>query len=150
MKELRIGHNKNERTIFGKTNPIRADGGASAHRRFLPTAWTPPWTAKQEFTRQSEEQNRTDRDSSPLRAVWVRLLLEDCEEDSDDAEKNIWLPYSGARFNAKRRFMGGVMQNPVAEHYRKEAAKCHELAKFACPAYLGDVAMRYLSWSRTS
>jgi hypothetical protein len=26
MKELRIGHNKNERPIFGKTNPIRADG----------------------------------------------------------------------------------------------------------------------------
>jgi hypothetical protein len=43
------------------------------------------------------------------------------------------------------------MQNPLAraEHYRKEAAKCHELAKYARPAYLGDfyrrVATRYLS-----
>jgi hypothetical protein len=35
-----------------------------------------------------------------------------------------------------------------AVHYRKEAAKYHELAKFARPAYLGDfyrrVASRYL------
>ena len=35
-----------------------------------------------------------------------------------------------------------------ADHYRKEAAKYHELAKFARPAYLGDfyrrVASRYL------
>jgi hypothetical protein len=35
-----------------------------------------------------------------------------------------------------------------AEHYRKEAAKYHELAKVARPAYLGDfyrrVANRYL------
>jgi hypothetical protein len=28
MKELRIGHKKNERSIFGKTNPIRADEGS--------------------------------------------------------------------------------------------------------------------------
>lgn len=35
-----------------------------------------------------------------------------------------------------------------ADHYRKEAAKCHELAKFACLSYLGDfyrgIAVRYL------
>ena len=35
-----------------------------------------------------------------------------------------------------------------ADHYRKEAAKYHELAKLACPAYLGDfyrrIAVRYL------
>jgi hypothetical protein len=29
--------------------------------------------------------------------VWIRLLLEDYEENSHDAEKNIWFPYSGAR-----------------------------------------------------
>jgi hypothetical protein len=46
------------------------------------------------------------------------------------------------------------MQNPLAraEHYRKEAAKCHELAKYARPAYLGDfyrrVATRYLSMAQ--
>jgi hypothetical protein len=28
MKEVRIGHNKNERPIFGKTNPIRAEEGS--------------------------------------------------------------------------------------------------------------------------
>ena len=28
MKELSIGHKKNERSIFGKTNPIRADEGS--------------------------------------------------------------------------------------------------------------------------
>ena len=28
MKELRIGHKKNERSIFGKPNPIRADEGS--------------------------------------------------------------------------------------------------------------------------
>jgi hypothetical protein len=35
-----------------------------------------------------------------------------------------------------------------AERYRQEAAKCHERAKFAQPAYLGDffrqVAVRYM------
>ena len=35
-----------------------------------------------------------------------------------------------------------------ADHYRKEAVKYHELAKFARPAYLGDfyrrIAVRYL------
>jgi hypothetical protein len=35
-----------------------------------------------------------------------------------------------------------------ADHYRKEAAKYHALAKLACPAYLGDfyrrIAVRYL------
>ena len=36
------------------------------------------------------------------------------------------------------------MQNPLAraEHYRKEAAKCHELARYARPAYLGDFYRR--------
>lgn len=44
----------------------------------------------------------------------------------------------------------GTMQDPSskAERYRKEAAKYHELAKFARPAYLGDfyrqVAVRYM------
>jgi hypothetical protein len=53
--------------------------------------------------------------------VWVRLLLEDCEENSDDAEKNIWLPYSGARSMPRGDSGEGVMQNPLAraEHYRK-------------------------------
>jgi hypothetical protein len=43
-----------------------------------------------------------------------------------------------------------AMTEPLsrAVHYRKEAAKFHELAKFARPAYLGDfyrrVASRYL------
>ena len=43
-----------------------------------------------------------------------------------------------------------AMREPLtrADHYRKEAAKYHELAKFARPAYLGDfyrrVASRYL------
>ena len=54
-----------------------------------------------------------------------------------------------------------AMTEPLtrAEHYRKEATKYHELAKFARPAYLGDfyrrVAIRYLfmaedisRWSR--
>ena len=42
------------------------------------------------------------------------------------------------------------MQDPSskADRYRKEAAKYHELAKFARPAYLGDfyrqVAVRYM------
>ncbi len=46
------------------------------------------------------------------------------------------------------------MQDPIsraerkAAHYRKEAVKYHELAKFASPAYLGEfyrrVAVRYL------
>jgi hypothetical protein len=35
-----------------------------------------------------------------------------------------------------------------ADHYRKEAVRYHELAKFARPAYLGDfyrrIAVRYL------
>jgi hypothetical protein len=35
-----------------------------------------------------------------------------------------------------------------ADHYRKEAVKCHELAKHAQPAYLGDfyrrIAVRYM------
>jgi hypothetical protein len=41
------------------------------------------------------------------------------------------------------------MQNPLrrSEHYREKAAKYHELAKSARPAYLGDfyrgVAVRY-------
>ena len=39
---------------------------------------------------------------------------------------------------------GGV----CAEHYRKQAEKYHQLAKFALPAYLGDfyrgVAVRYV------
>jgi hypothetical protein len=44
----------------------------------------------------------------------------------------------------------GLMQDPLvrADHYRKEAMKCHELAKHAEPAFLGDfyrrVAVRYL------
>jgi hypothetical protein len=42
------------------------------------------------------------------------------------------------------------MQDPLwkADQYRKKAARCHELAKSADPAYLGDfyrgVAVRYL------
>jgi hypothetical protein len=42
------------------------------------------------------------------------------------------------------------MQDPSnrAEHYRKEAVKCYELAKSASPAFFGDfyrrVAVRYL------
>jgi hypothetical protein len=43
-------------------------------------------------------------------------------------------------------------QEAGAEHHRKEAAKCHELAKYARPAYLGDfyrrVAMCYLSMAQ--
>ena len=39
-----------------------------------------------------------------------------------------------------------------AEHYRKQAEKYHELAKFARPAYLGDfyrgVAVRYVFMSQ--
>jgi hypothetical protein len=35
-----------------------------------------------------------------------------------------------------------------ADHYRKEAVKCHELAKHAQPAFLGDfyrrIAVRYM------
>jgi hypothetical protein len=34
-----------------------------------------------------------------------------------------------------------------ADHYRKEAAKYHELAKFARPAYLGDFYRRVASTS---
>jgi hypothetical protein len=46
--------------------------------------------------------------------------------------------------------LGGVMQDPSnrADHYRKEAAKYHELAKLARPDFLGDfyrrIAVRYL------
>jgi hypothetical protein len=42
------------------------------------------------------------------------------------------------------------MRHPLdrADHYRKEAVKCHELAKHAQPAYLGDfyrrIAVRYM------
>jgi hypothetical protein len=42
------------------------------------------------------------------------------------------------------------MQDPLnrADHYRKEAVKCHELAKYAQPAFLGDfyrrIAVRYM------
>jgi hypothetical protein len=42
------------------------------------------------------------------------------------------------------------MQDPLwkADQYRKKAARCHELAKSADPAYLGDfyrgIAVRYL------
>jgi hypothetical protein len=42
------------------------------------------------------------------------------------------------------------MRHPLdrADHYRKEAVKCHELAKQARPAYLGDfyrrIAVRYM------
>jgi tRNA G26 N,N-dimethylase Trm1 len=45
---------------------------------------------------------------------------------------------------------GPVMQDHLgkAERYRKEAARCHERAKVAQPAYLGDffrqVAVRYM------
>ena len=45
---------------------------------------------------------------------------------------------------------GAPMQDPLnrADHYRKEAVKCHELAKYAQPAFLGDfyrrVAVRYM------
>jgi hypothetical protein len=44
----------------------------------------------------------------------------------------------------------GPMQDPLvrADHYRNEARKCHELAKHAQPAFLGDfyrrVAVRYM------
>ena len=42
------------------------------------------------------------------------------------------------------------MQDPLnrPDHYRKEAVKCHELAKYAQPAFLGDfyrcIAVRYM------
>jgi hypothetical protein len=42
------------------------------------------------------------------------------------------------------------MQDPLdgADHYRKEAVKCHELAKYAQLAFLGDfyrrIAVRYM------
>jgi hypothetical protein len=42
------------------------------------------------------------------------------------------------------------MQDPLvrADHYRKEAMKCHEMARNAQPAFLGDfyrrVAVRYM------
>ena len=42
------------------------------------------------------------------------------------------------------------MQDPLnrADHYRREAVKCHELAKYAQPAFLGDfyrrIAVRYM------
>jgi hypothetical protein len=42
------------------------------------------------------------------------------------------------------------MQDPLnrADHYRKEAVRCHELAKYAQPAFLGDfyrrIAVRYM------
>jgi hypothetical protein len=42
------------------------------------------------------------------------------------------------------------MQDPLnrADHYRREAVKCHELAKSAQPAFLGDfyrrIAVRYM------
>jgi hypothetical protein len=40
-----------------------------------------------------------------------------------------------------------AMTEPLtrADHYRKEAAKYHELAKFARPAYLGDFYRRIAS-----
>ena len=44
---------------------------------------------------------------------------------------------------------GGAMQDPLnrADHYRKEAMKCHELAKYVQPTFLGDfyrrIAARY-------
>jgi hypothetical protein len=43
-----------------------------------------------------------------------------------------------------------AMQDPLdrADHYRKEAVKCHELAKCVQPAFLGDfyrhMAVRYM------
>jgi hypothetical protein len=44
----------------------------------------------------------------------------------------------------------GPMRHPLdrADHYRNEAVKCHELAKHAQPAFLGDfyrrIAVRYM------
>jgi hypothetical protein len=46
--------------------------------------------------------------------------------------------------------VGWAMQDPLdrADHYRKEAVKCHELAKCAQPAFLADfyrrIAVRYM------
>jgi ABC-type multidrug transport system fused ATPase/permease subunit len=38
---------------------------------------------------------------------------EDCEEDSDDAEKNIWFPYSGARSMPRGDSRGGARRAPT-------------------------------------
>jgi hypothetical protein len=40
--------------------------------------------------------------------------------------------------------VGWAMQDPLnrADHYRKEAVKCDELAKYAQPAFLGDFYLR--------
>jgi hypothetical protein len=49
-----------------------------------------------------------------------------------------------------RNWVGPAMQDPWdrADHYREEAMKCHELAKHAELAYLGEfyrrVAVRYM------
>ena len=54
------------------------------------------------------------------------------------------------RSGLAERIGRSVMTEPLtrADHYRKEAAKYHELAKFVRPAYLGDfyrrIASRYL------
>jgi hypothetical protein len=58
-------------------------------------------------------------------------------------------PFQQALFKSGN-WVEGRMQDPLvrADHYRNEARKCHELAKHAQPAFLGDfyrlVAVRYM------
>jgi hypothetical protein len=68
---------------------------------------------------------------------------------SAEAKKDIRSADPGAH-DVKRDLVEGPMRHPLdrADHYRKEAVKCHELAKHAQPAYLGDfyrrIAVRYM------
>jgi hypothetical protein len=68
---------------------------------------------------------------------------------SPESKKGVRSTDPGAYY-AKRDLVEGSMRHPLdrADHYRKEAVKCHELAKHAQPAYLGDfyrrIAVRYM------
>jgi hypothetical protein len=76
-----------------------------------------------------------------------------CEENllprAPEAKKGIRSQGPGVHY-AKRGLVEGPMGHPLdrADHYRNEAVKCHELAKHAQPAFLGDfyrrIAVRYM------
>jgi hypothetical protein len=68
---------------------------------------------------------------------------------SPEAKKGVRSNDPGVHY-AKWGLVEGSMRQALdrADHYRKEAVKCHELAKHAQPAYLGDfyrrIAVRYM------
>jgi hypothetical protein len=86
--------------------------------------------------------------------VWIRLLLEDYEENSHDAEKNIWFPYSGARSMPTGDSWEGLCRTHWLERsiIARRRPSAMNWPNMPAPAYLGDfyrrVAMRYLSMAQ--